>query len=197
MSVKKPSPILVVLSAPSGAGKTTLCARLLKEIPELKLSISTTSREPRGGEQHGREYYFISKEEFQSEIKKGFFAEWAEVHGRYYGTARSTIDRFFKDGYSVLLDIDVQGAESLRKAYPGRCFTVFVRTKTWEILEQRLRSRNTETEEKIQIRLQTGRAEMAREKEFDYVLINDDFETSYQELKAVVLAALQKGATSA
>src|SRR4051812_45558024 len=108
---------LIVISAPSGAGKTTLCHRLLQDFPELVLSISSTTRAPRGTEKHGVEYLFLSKPDFEKQIHAGRFAEWAQVHGNFYGTSKDVIDEAFRSGKSVLLDIDVQGAASLNKAY--------------------------------------------------------------------------------
>src|SRR3712207_1693695 len=120
-------PKLIVVSAPSGAGKTTLCQKLLADFPErLVLSISSTTRPPRGSEKHGREYFFLSREEFEAEIQAGAFAEWAKVHDNYYGTSRHVIDAAFERGRSVLLDIDVQGAASLAEAYPEATYRVFI-----------------------------------------------------------------------
>jgi guanylate kinase len=181
---------LLVISAPSGAGKTTLCARLLKELPELVLSISCTTRAPRGQEQHGREYIFLSKDEFERKIQSGEFAEWARVHGNYYGTLKSVIDESFARGKSVLFDIDVQGAESLRQSYPKECFTVFVAPPSLDELERRLRGRGTEAEEAVQRRLQNARDEMAHARRFDAVIVNDSLDRAYDELKSLATRAL-------
>ena len=137
----KPAPQLIVISAPSGAGKTTLCQKLLKDFPELVLSISSTTRAPRGSEQNGKEYLFLTPEEFKAQIAASRFAEWAQVHGNYYGTSKDVIERAFDSGKSVLLDIDVQGAESLRQAYPDQCHSIFIAPPSLMVLESRLRAR--------------------------------------------------------
>lgn len=176
------TPILIVISAPSGAGKTTLCSRLLASRSDIRLSVSTTTRAPRGQEQEGREYHFTDRTTFESMIQQGTFAEWARVHDYYYGTSKLTIDRAFQDGYHVLLDIDVQGAESLRKAYGPRCYTVFVSPPDLATLEARLRSRGTDSEEVIQKRMKNARREMEAAPLFDRIIINDDLNRACSEL---------------
>jgi guanylate kinase len=188
MQAQDNTPRLIVLSAPSGAGKTTLCQRLLADFTTLRLSISTTTRAPRGKEQNGRDYFFVDRMRFEDEIRCGLFAEWAVVHGNYYGTSKATLDTFFKAGFSVLLDIDVQGAASLKKEFPDRCSTFFIAPPSMEILEARLRSRGTDSEESIQRRMRNAREEMSRASEFDQVLVNDDLETTYSKLKALIAA---------
>jgi guanylate kinase len=184
--MKSKTPQLIVLSAPSGAGKTTLCRRLLSDFPELTLSISSTTRSPRGQEQEGREYHFLSRAEFEKQIQSDRFAEWARVHDHYYGTSKDTIELAFRAGKSVLLDIDVQGSESLRKAYGERCFTIFVSPPSLEVLEERLRARGTDSEETIQKRLKNARTEMTEAPRFDKVIVNDQLEQAYLEVKTLV-----------
>jgi len=184
------APCLIVLSAPSGAGKTTLCHRLLREFGQLRLSISSTTRPPRGGEQNGREYFFLTRDDFEKQVRQGRFAEYAEVHGNLYGTSRTTLDSFLDAGFSVLLDIDVQGAASLRKAYPGRTLTLFVEPPSLAELERRLRARGTDSEAVIQQRLANAKAEMARHDEFDHVIVNDTLERAYEEIHALVEARI-------
>lgn len=175
---------LMVVSAPSGAGKSTLCTQLLRELPDrLALSISSTSRAPRGSEQHGKEYYFLQKEDFTQQINAGEYAEWALVHGNYYGTSKKTLQDFWSSGRHVLLDIDVQGAASLRALYPERIFTVFIAPPSLEELERRLRGRGTDSEEAIRKRMQNARDELARQGEFDLLLVNDVYAEAYQRLK--------------
>jgi guanylate kinase len=188
------SPQLIVISAPSGAGKTTLCQRLLRDFPEqLVLSVSSTTRAPRGQEQHGREYYFLSRADFERQIQAGRFAEWALVHGNYYGTSKQVIEDAFKAGKSVLLDIDVQGSESLRKTYPKICYTVFIAPPSLQTLEQRLKARKTDSEETIAKRVRNAAEEMKRMTEFHQVVINDQLEPAYAELHALVGSRLQMG----
>lgn len=183
--------LLVVISAPSGAGKTTLCQRLLWELNrELVLSISSTTRAPRGQERDGVEYHFLTHEQFKSGIEQDEFAEWALVHGNYYGTAKKTVEEAFSQGKSVLLDIDVQGADSLKKAYPDRTLRIFISPPDMQELEKRLRTRGTDSEETIQARMKNAQDEMNRCKDFDHVIVNDDFDRAYSELKQKVQEAL-------
>ncbi|MBU6154457.1 MAG: guanylate kinase [Bdellovibrionales bacterium] len=176
---------LIVVSAPSGAGKSSLCIRLLERLKDrLALSISTTSRSPRGSERHGVEYFFVSPEEFDQKIRNHEFAEWANVHGNYYGTSKETLARFWADRKHVLLDIDVQGASALFHGFPARTLTVFIAPPSLEILEQRLRGRGTDSEESVQKRMKNAVSEMGRKEEFHRVILNDDFEKAYAELEA-------------
>jgi len=193
MMSRSPTPTsrLVVVSAPSGTGKTTLCARLLKEIPELVLSISTTTRSPRGTEKNGVEYFFVPKDEFQKKIAGQRFAEWAEVHGNFYGTSKDFIETAFSAGKSLLLDIDVQGAAQLKNAYPTETVRIFLKPPSMEELERRLRSRGTDSEESIAKRLRAAAEEMAHEEHFDYVVVNDTLEHAYFELTGIVLHAIR------
>ena len=187
------SPRLIVLSAPSGAGKTTLCQRLLADIQSIRLSISTTTRAPRGQEKNGVHYHFVDSAVFEREIQDGYFAEWAKVHGNYYGTSRRTLEEFFRNGFSVLLDIDVQGAASLKRAYGPRCSTIFIAPPSMEVLESRLRSRGTDPEDSIRRRLKNAAEEMARASEFDHRLVNDDLEGTYSRLSSLVTSILSGG----
>ncbi len=186
-----PQPRLIVISAPSGTGKTTLCARLLREVPELTLSISTTTRAPRGQEVDGRDYFFTTQDEFKRLVAAGRFAEWAEVHGNFYGTTKEFVERAFAAGRSLLLDIDVQGAEQLRASYPDRTVRIFLKPPSMEELERRLRTRGTDSEESIAKRLRGAAKEMAELDRFDHVLVNDDLERAGFELVGIVLAAIR------
>lgn len=166
---------LVIFSAPSGSGKSTLVHHLLKEFPKLQFSISATSRAPRGKEQDGVDYYFLSPEEFRSKIEDGAFLEWEEVYeGTYYGTLRSEVNRIWEEGGHVAFDIDVIGGLNLKKHFEKRALTVYVKVPSLEILEERLRKRGTDSEEKIVQRLAKARQEAERESEFDVVIMNDD-----------------------
>ena len=184
---------LIVVSAPSGAGKSTLCAELLKKNKSrISLSISSTSRAPRGTEENAKEYFFLTKEAFQEKIQAGTFAEWAEVHDNFYGTSKETLESFWNKKKHVLLDIDVQGAESLRKAFPDRCFTVFIAPPNLEVLEHRLRGRGTETENAIKKRMENAEFEMKHQDQFDFKIVNDDFTKAYQKLESEVIAFMDQ-----
>jgi guanylate kinase len=187
---KSIQPYLVVISAPSGAGKTTLCQRLLSDFPDLVLSISCTTRQPRGQEQNGKEYFFLTREEFEKKIQDGRFAEWAQVHGNYYGTSKDVIESSFQQNKSVLLDIDVQGAEQLQKVYPNQCFRIFISPPSLQELEFRLRARGTDSEETIQKRLINAKKEIDAGQTFDVIVVNDSLERAYSELKTFVESKL-------
>ena len=178
---------LIVISAPSGTGKTTLCQKLLEEIKTLRLSVSCTTRPPRGKEKHGVEYFFLSKPEFEAKIAENRFAEWALVHDNYYGTSKDFIESCFSQGHSVLLDIDVQGADSLKKEYSHDTFTAFIMPPSMEELEKRLRNRGTDSEQTIQKRMKNAAKEISKKDEFDLVIVNDHFDRAYRELKTAVL----------
>jgi guanylate kinase len=191
MTTSPTSPRLIILSAPSGAGKTTLCQRLLVDFSEIVLSVSSTTRAPRGTEKHGIDYFFVKDSEFRQLIEAERFAEWAEVHGSFYGTSKDMLEGALARGKSVLLEIDVQGAASLRKAYGERCLSIFIAPPSLELLEKRLRARGTDKEETIQRRLLNARAEMERMQEYEHVIVNDELESAYAALKAVVAGALR------
>lgn len=174
---------LLIFSAPSGAGKTTLVRHLLSQ-EELKLafSISATSRAPRGKEVDGKDYYFLSDEDFNQKVKDGAFLEWEEVYsGTKYGTLISEVERIWSEGKSVIFDIDVVGGLNLKSLYGDRALAVFVMPPDEEELERRLRGRQTDSEDKIRQRLAKARKEIGRSDRFDYVLLNKDLEKAKQE----------------
>ncbi|MBI3544774.1 MAG: guanylate kinase [Deltaproteobacteria bacterium] len=178
---------LVVLAAPSGTGKSTLAAMLLARNPRFKLSISYTTRAPRGEEKNAIHYFFVSEDEFTKMIEADRFLEYAVVFGKHrYGTARETVEEMLANGKHVLFDIDVQGARSLKKAFGARCVTIFILPPSFEELESRLRNRKTDTPEAIEARLKTARDEMAAAGEFDYRLVNQNLEDTYRELEGVL-----------
>jgi len=179
-------PRLIVFSAPSGGGKTTLAQMLIKDFPNLKLSISSTTRAPRGQEKDGVDYHFLTVEEFKSRIKAGKFAEHAEVHGNFYGTEFDTVKNNLKNGVSVLALVDVKGAEVLKASFPGDVYTIFVKPPDLKTLEARLKGRGTERPEAIAIRLANAKEEMEHAKDFDRVVINDDLQTAYAELRMIL-----------
>jgi guanylate kinase len=174
---------LIIVSGPSGSGKSTVIRRLLAGggLP-LRLSVSATTRAPRPGERDGVEYRFWTHERFRERVRAGAFLEWAEVHGQSYGTLRDEVDPYRARGVGVILDIDVQGAEQVRRAYPDSC-SVFLRAPSPDEYERRLRLRGTEDEASIARRLATARRELERVGEYDHVIINDDLATAVAELR--------------
>ena len=178
---------LFVISGPSGSGKTTLVTRVLSNVENLRFSISYTTRSVRAGEVRGEHYEFVSREEFQGMIERDFFAEWAEVHGNFYGTPRADIEKWIEAGVDVILDIDVQGARRLRGVFDDAVF-IFVVPPSIEILEQRLRDRKSEQDRDISIRLGIAREEVACSKCYDYIIINDDADVAAGRIEAVILS---------
>src|SRR5215469_8639262 len=185
------SGIRYIISAPSGSGKSTLVNELRKFVPNLDFSISYTTRQPRGSEQNGREYYFISRPEFEEMIRQGKFLEYADVFGNYYGTAKSVLEDADKRGNDVLLDIDVQGERLVKQKIPD-AVSIFVLPPSRTELESRLRKRsqseNVHSEEVIRRRLDTARREIENYPNYDYILVNDRLEQSVDRLQAIVLA---------
>lgn len=179
-------PRLVIVSAPSGAGKTTLCDLLLKEFPGLTLSVSATTRAKRPNEQNAVHYHFISKHEFEKKIKAGDFAEWAEVHDNCYGTLKSTIKEGLKQGKHILFDIDVKGAQSLLKSYPDRALLIFVHPPSIEELTKRLTERRSDSAKSIERRLANAYNEVEWSKIFDYQITNDNLQKAFKKLKTII-----------
>ncbi|MEP6493629.1 MAG: guanylate kinase [bacterium] len=165
----------IILSAPSGGGKTTIARRLLVERDDLGYSVSCTTREPRTGEVDGKDYYFLSRDEFAARRGGGEFAEWAEVHGNQYGTLTTEIARVLGTGRHVIMDIDVQGARQIRHAFPY-AVTVFVLPPSGEVLLERLRDRKTESPQQLVSRLNSALTELRAVEEYEYVVINDDLD---------------------
>jgi guanylate kinase len=181
----KTGPRLIVISAPSGAGKTTLCEMLLKEFSSIALSISTTTRPRRPNEKEGVHYHYVTKDQFQKKIDHGDFAEWAEVHGNRYGSSKTTIEENLKKGKHVLFDIDVQGAMSLLKAYGDRVLLIFIHPPSMQELEQRLVNRKSDSAATIEKRLENAYSEVQWSEKFDYQILNDDLVKAYQSLKKI------------
>jgi guanylate kinase len=177
---------LFVITAPSGAGKSSLIRALLKDDPTLKLSTSYTTRPPRPGEQNGREYHFVDERTFLAMRERGEFLESAEVHGNRYGTAKRVIVEALKRGDDLLLEIDWQGARQVRKLHPD-CVGIFILPPSIEELERRMRTRGQDADAVIQRRMENAREELAHAGEFNYAIINKDFETAKQELAAILL----------
>ena len=183
---------LLVLSGPSGCGKSSLVNEVLKKNDDIYFSISTTTREPREGEKEGKDYFYISKEQFKKEIDNGLFLEWAEVHGNYYGTSIKPIEEALSIGKLVIFDIDVQGHEIVKKRYDSIMTSLFITTPNQEILKHRLIKRATDKIETIESRLINAKSEMARIGEYDYLLVNDDFKHSLDSFESIVKVARLK-----
>ncbi|MCA1938046.1 guanylate kinase [uncultured Azonexus sp.] len=176
---------LYVVAAPSGAGKTTLVRMLLAEETSVHLSISFTTRAPRPGEQDGREYHFVSVDRFRSMIAGDEFLEWAEVHGNFYGTSKKWIGDQLAAGHDVLLEIDWQGAQQVRKLFPA-AIGIFILPPSMDELSRRLTGRGTDAQDVIERRLAAAEAEMRHVGEFDYAIINDQLDQALQDLRAIV-----------
>jgi guanylate kinase len=180
--------IIFIVSGPSGAGKSTLVAALQERVPDLALSVSCTTRTPRPGEQDGRDYVFVTPQEFTRRRDAAAFAEWAEVHGAWYGTLRAPLDEAIAGGRDVLLDIDVQGARQLKRSYRDAAVAVMVLPPSWEELERRLRARHTEDDATIARRLARARAEAAAVLDYDYWTVNAERDAAATTLESIVRA---------
>jgi len=178
--------ILIVLSGPSGAGKGTICKELLKET-DIKYSISATTRKPRKGEKHGREYFFLSKEEFQKKIQEDEFLEWACVYDNYYGTPKSFVEEVLSKGYDCILEIDPQGALKVKKKKPDAVY-IFICPPSFNELANRITNRGTEDIQEIKKRLSCAKEEMLSVENYNYVVVNDVVENAVKKIKAIILA---------
>lgn len=176
---------LFVLSAPSGTGKTTICNQLRRLVSDLVFSVSSTTRAPRAGERTGIDYHFVTIAEFERKIEAGLWAEWARVHGNYYGTSAEFLDAALAKRQTVLLDIDVQGARQIRKRYPD-CVTVFIMPPSMEALQVRLEARQTDDATTITKRLANARAEIAQKDRYHHIIVNDDLQTAVDEMVALI-----------
>lgn len=179
--------ILYIISAPSGAGKTTLCKEVIDIFPNLRHSVSYTTRSPRPGEVHGQDYFFAAPAEFERMIAAGEFAEWAEVHGNRYGTALKTLEEYRKCGVDVILDIDCQGAQQLKERYHGGVY-IFILPPSFQELRRRLDCRSADSVEVIERRIQGAAWEIKESRWYDYIIINDVFSKAVEELKSVLIA---------
>lgn len=182
---------LIIISSPSGGGKGTLIKEILKRTPNIGYSVSYTTRAAREGEENGRDYFFVSYQEFSDLIKRGEFLEYAEVHGNFYGTSVGQIKTENEKGNDIILEIDTQGAASVKAKMP-EAVGIFIMPPTFEVLKNRLTNRATESAENLKLRLKNASDEVRHFSEFEYVVINDDKEVAAEELKAIITAERQK-----
>lgn len=185
MSQQPTKPLLIVLSSPSGGGKTTICKALAASHPELKISVSATTRQPRKSEVDGIDYYFMSEKEFFDRVKNKEFIEYENVHGYYYGTLKTEVEKLLKNGYSVLFDIDVNGALTIKKIFP-QAILIFIRPPSLEELKRRLQYRKTDNPQEIEKRLKRLPEEYAKARLFDYDIINDNLEETIQKIYQII-----------
>lgn len=185
-------PFPIVLSAPSGAGKTTIARRVLAQRSDVGYSVSCTTRSPRAGERDGVDYHFLTRPEFEARVGRGEFAEWAEVHGNRYGTLRSAIREVMAAGRHVMMDIDVQGARQLTAAFPD-ALTIFVVPPSVEVLVERLLARRSERPEALELRLRNARTELLDAGRYQHVVVNDDLEHAVSRVDAIIAVEVGRG----
>lgn len=184
---------VLIFSAPSGAGKSTIVNHLLEVFPSLEFSVSATSRAPRGDERNGREYYFLSAEEFASRVASGDFIEWEEVYsGSCYGTLKSELDRIWAEGHVVVFDIDVQGGLNIKKLFGEQALSVFIMPPSVDELRRRLEGRGTDTPEAIERRVAKAESEMPQADRYDKIIVNDSLDTALAEAEDTVREFLDK-----
>jgi guanylate kinase len=178
---------LVIFSAPSGSGKTTIVRELLKRFPRFEFSISATSRAPRGVEQHGVDYYFLSNDEFRAHVERNEFVEWEEVYqGTCYGTLRSEMERIWSNGNIIIFDVDVLGGINLKRIFGDDACSIFIMPPSVEELERRLRGRGTDSEEVILKRIGKAEFELSKAPEFDYTVVNDDLQEAIEQTASII-----------
>ncbi|TNE71935.1 guanylate kinase [bacterium] len=178
---------VIIIVAPSGAGKSTLVKRLMDELSILRFSVSATTRQPRPGEIHGKEYYFLTLTDFNKKIEEGDFLEWEEFYGgKRYGTLRSDVENQLDKGYFCVLDIEVKGALNVKTIFKEDAVSIFIKPPSLEILRQRLENRGTESPESLKERLERAEMELQYESSFDFCVVNDDLETAYTQVKQIL-----------
>ena len=178
---------LIVISAPSGAGKTSIVHHLLEQMPALSFSVSACSREKRDNETEGEDYYFLGVEGFKNKIEEDAFLEWEQVYeNQYYGTLKSEVESIWEAGKTVIFDVDVVGGLNIKNQYPENCLSIFIMPPSIEVLRERLAGRGSESEESLQKRITKAAAEIARNQEFDKVVLNDDFQLACEEVKQLI-----------
>ncbi len=179
--------MIIIVSAPSGAGKTTICNALMKSDKNIVYSVSTTTRSPRKGEKNGREYFFVDERTFKNDVKNKMFVEWAKVHNHFYGTSKKFLNETISKGKDVLLDIDVQGAVKIKKQYKD-ALMIFITAPSIKILKERLLKRNKDSLDVIKVRLANARKELSYLPKYDYLILNDKLEKSIENIKSVINA---------
>ena len=184
---------LIVIVAPSGTGKSTLIKRLLNEYPSLRESISCTTRPMREGEENGREYHFLTREEFEERRRRDDFLEWAVVHSNYYGTSKDFVYKSLESGSDLLFDLDVQGCDAMKEHFQEKALVIFIAPPSLKALEDRLYNRGTDRPEVIRERLKNAQHELTRQDDYDYKVLNDNLEQAYTDLADVVGRILKRG----
>lgn len=177
---------LIVLSSPSGGGKSTLAKHLMAIYPDLRFSVSCTTRKQRAGEIDGKDYYFLDKLDFENKVAEGEFAEYEQIFGNYYGTLKSEIKKHLNSGNSILFDVDVKGAVSLRKNFPSDTLLIFIYPPSFEELKRRLEKRSTESPEELHTRLERAKEELTYRDKFDYSILNDNLDIAFNDLEEVI-----------
>jgi guanylate kinase len=177
---------LIVISAPSGSGKTTIARAIMQKYPGMLFSVSATTRPPRAGEVEGRDYFFLSKEEFQRRVATGDLVEWEEIYGNFYGTLKSEVDRALRQGTIMLFDVDVKGALSIKKTYPDDSVLIFIKPPSFEALQERLLNRKTEDDTTIRRRLDRVPMELEKGSQFDWQVVNDDLKIAVAKVDEII-----------
>lgn len=183
---------IIIIVAPSGTGKSTLIKRLKEEFRQLHWSVSFTTRDMREGEVDGKHYFFISREEFVAKKDKNAFIEWAEVHGNFYGTSKGFVHSKADNGYSLLFDLDVQGADNMKAEFGDEADAIFISPPSIEELEKRLQGRGTDSEDVIRLRIDNAKKELLRRDDYDFLVVNDDLDEAYRHLREVVVKILER-----
>ncbi len=183
--MKKSTGKIIIIVAPSGTGKSTLLKMIFNEFPSLLWSVSTTTREKRPGELEGKDYFYTSKDKFESMIKHNEFIEWAKVHGNYYGTSRAYLSKVISEGNIVVCDLDVQGTDSMIQNFPDHTRAIFIEPPSIETLRLRLRKRATDDTGVINTRVNNAKSELLRKHDFHYLVKNDDLDSAYEQLRSI------------